>query len=58
MVPHLIIIEGIMVVGVDLVGTIRIKEDILKILREEISHLTTRSGIIMKHNNKKRENVY
>ena len=47
-----------MVMGVDVVGTIRIEEDILKVFQEGIPHLTTRSGIIMKHNNKKGENVY
>ena len=44
-----------MVMGVDVIGTIRIEEDVLKIFQEGISHLITRSGIIMKHNNKKRE---
>ena len=44
-----------MVMGVDVVGTIRIEEDVLIIFQEGISHLTTRSGIIMKHNKKKRE---
>ena len=56
--PRLIIVEEIMVMGVDVVGTIRIEEDILKVFQEGIPHLTTRSGIIMKHNNKKGENVY
>jgi hypothetical protein len=58
MVPHLIIVEEIMVMDVDVVGTIRIEEDVLKIFQKGILHLTTRSGIIMKHNNKKREKVY
>jgi hypothetical protein len=57
MVPHLIIVEEIMVVGMDVVGTIRIEEDVLKNFQEEIPHLTTRNGIIMKHNNKKREKI-
>ena len=52
MVPHLIIIEEIMVVGMDVVGKIRIKEYVLKIFQKGIPHLTTRSGIIMKHDNK------
>jgi hypothetical protein len=60
MVPHLIIIEEIMVMGVDMdvVEKIRIEEDVLKIFLKGIPHLTTRSGIIVKHNNKKREKVY
>ncbi len=57
MVPHLIIIEEIMVMGVDVVEKIRIEEDVLKIFKEGIPHLTTRNGIIMKHNNKKREKI-
>ncbi len=44
-----------MVVGMDVVGKIRIKEYVLKIFQKGIPHLTTRSGIIMKHSNKKRE---
>ena len=47
-----------MVEGVDVVGIINIKGDMLKILQNEISHLTTRSRITMKHNNRKRANVY
>jgi hypothetical protein len=58
MVPHLIIIEEIMVVDMNVVGTIRIEKDVLKIFQERIPHLTTKNGIIMKHNNKKREKVY
>ncbi len=43
--PHLIIIEEIMVVGMDVVG---IKGDVLKIFQERIPHPTTESGITMK----------
>jgi hypothetical protein len=48
---HLIIIEEIMVVGVDVVGTINIEYDILKTFKKRISHLSTRSGITMKKKN-------
>jgi hypothetical protein len=47
-----------MVEGVDMVEIINIKGDVLTIPQEEIPHFTTKSGIIMKHNNKKREKVY
>jgi hypothetical protein len=45
----------IMVKGVDVVKIINIEGDVLTIPQKEIPHLTTRSGIIMKHSNKKRE---
>ena len=47
-----------MVKGVNVVKIINIKGDVLTIPQEEIIHLTTGSGIIMKHNNEKREKVY
>ena len=47
-----------MVKGVDVVKIINIEGDVLTIPQEEIPHLTTRSEIIMKHNNEKREKVY
>ena len=47
-----------MVKVVDVVKIINIEGDVLTIPQKKISHLTTRSGIIMKHNNKKREKVY
>jgi methanogenic corrinoid protein MtbC1 len=53
--PHLIIIEEIMVVGMDVVG---IKGDVLKIFQERILHATTESGITMKQNNMEIEKVY
>jgi hypothetical protein len=43
--PHLIIIEEIMVVGMNVEG---IKGDVLKIFQERIRHPTTESGITMK----------
>jgi hypothetical protein len=52
---HLIIIEEIMVVDIDVVG---IKENVLKIFQEKISHPTTESGITMKQNNMEMEEVY
>ncbi len=52
---HLIIIEEIMVVDMDVVG---IKENVLKIFQEKISHPTTESGITMKQNNMEMEEVY
>ena len=52
---HLIIIEEIMVVDMDVVG---IKENVLKIFQERISHPTTESGITMKQNNIEMEEVY
>ena len=55
----LLIIEEIMVKVVDVVKIINIEGDVLTIpKKKKKSHLTTRSGIIMKHNNKKREKVY
>ena len=53
--PHLIIIEEIIVVAVDMVGN---EGDILKILRERIPHPTTKSGITMKKNNMEMEKLY
>jgi hypothetical protein len=56
--PYLIVIKEIMVVGVGVVGIINIMWDILKILQKTISHISTRSGIPMKKNNKKMAKVY
>ena len=47
-----------MVKGMDVVKVIDIEGDVLTIPQEEILHLTTGSGIIMKHNNEKMEKVY
>jgi hypothetical protein len=52
---YLIIIEDIMVVGVDMVGN---EGDILKILQERIPHLTTEREITMKQNNMKMDEIY
>ena len=43
-----------MVKGVNVVKIINIEGDVLTIPQKEILHLTTRSGIIMKHNNNKK----
>jgi hypothetical protein len=53
--PHLIIIEELMVVGMDVVG---IKGDILKIFQERIPHPTNKSGITMKQCYMEMEEVY
>jgi hypothetical protein len=37
-----------MVIGGDVVGTIKIKWDVLKTLKKGISHISTRSEITMK----------
>jgi hypothetical protein len=52
--PHLIIIEEIMVIGMNMVG---IKGDVLKIFQERIPHPTTESGITMKQNNMEMKKV-
>jgi hypothetical protein len=51
----MIIIENIMVVGVDMVGN---EGDVLKILQERIPHLTTERRIITKQNNMEMDKVY
>jgi hypothetical protein len=43
--PHLIIIEEIMVMAVDMIGN---EGDVLKILQERIPHLTIEMRITMK----------
>jgi hypothetical protein len=53
--PHLIILEDIMVMGVDIVGN---EGDVLKILQKRIPHLTTKRGITMKQNNMRMDEVY
>jgi hypothetical protein len=52
---HLIIIEEIIVVVVDMVGN---EGDVLKILQERIPHLITEMRITMKQNNMKMDEVY
>ena len=52
---HLIIIEEIIVVAVDMVGN---EGDVLKILQERIPHLIIEMRIIMKQNNMKMDEVY
>ena len=53
--PHLIIIEEIVAVGMDVVG---IKGNVLKIFQERISHPTIESEITMKQNNMEMKEVY
>jgi hypothetical protein len=53
--PHLIIIEEIIVVAVDMVGN---EGDVLKILQERIPHLITEKRITMKQNNMEMDEVY
>jgi hypothetical protein len=53
--PHLIIIEEIMVMAVDMIGN---EGDVLKILQERIPHLTIEMRITMKKKNMEMDEVY